>query len=308
MLEVISDIVELIKVSIFKPEATRLNLSKFGVNVFFNQPNLGTLKEQAKDIDSMGINKVRVLFHWGENTQPKEDSPINFSFYDDIIKSLPKNFHALVVITGCPSWNKISKEPTKKYLNFIKTLAVRYKDDPRVWGFQVHNEPNSSMFEDNAPYEFHDPKKYFEFLKAAYATIKSVKSDYMVTNAATTSIIQGFPNTIKYNNILLDLGVLDYVDAYSFHYYGNDYLNFYRPGGAYRTLKRIKHKFLICTEIGCDEPEKHRAYALQKIAYLSKKLPNIMCFMWYQYDGGGTTTTYGLRPGNSTLYEYLKSG
>lgn len=305
VIDVIKDLVELIKVSIKRPPQKSLNLSKFGLNCFFNQPTLGKIEDQAKDIDNMDIKLVRVLFNWNDGVQPSINSPLNLGFYDDIVNKVPVHFRLLVVLNGAPNWLAANKDPQEQFLNYIKKIVERFKGNPKIWGYQIGNETNQDTYENNL-YGFADPTQYVSLLHDANALIKLIDKHKMVTNAATTSIIQDFDNTIRYNRILLASHIEEHIDAFSFHYYGDSYLNFYRPSGAYRLLKNVK-KPLLLTEFGSDEPSKHLEYAREKFPYLLKKFPNIVAGFWYQYDGGGTTTTYGLRPANTDLYQYLKS-
>lgn len=301
----LSDIIELIKVSIWKPSASDIDKSRFGLNAFFNQPSLGPIDYQAEDIESMGLKYVRLLFHWNNDTQSSEDSPINFSFYDDIVDALPKHFRAVVVIGGCPSWASLKRDPNKAFINYAKAVAERYKDRDVIWGYQIGNETNQNTGE-NYAYGFDEPSIYVDTLKTAYIELKKIKPSLVITNAATTSIIQGWRHTIEYNEDLIAAGVLDWVDQFSFHYYGDSFLNFYRPGGAYRLLKKVSKPMLI-TEIGTNKTHKHLSCILEKLPYLCKKLPSITIAFWYQYDGGGTTEDFGLLPHKTSLYKYLKS-
>ena len=306
MKNIIKDFIEFIKVTIKPPRFKELDLENFGLNAFFNQPSLGSVSEQASDIKQMGVGIVRILFNWNDAVQNGENSPIDFSFYDDIENNLRlKNCGALVVLNGMPSWVKGKENPTDYFLTYIRKVVERYVNSSVILGYQIGNETNDGS-EENKIYGFDKPENYAYIFKKACAIVRGINHNVIVTNSATTSVVQNFPNTIKYNRGMIDAGILDFVDVFSFHYYGDSYWNFYRPGGAYRFLKTINKEMWI-TEIGCNDVNRHKSYAFEKIGYLREKFHNISIVLWYQYDGGGYTMDYGLLPANSELYKYLKT-
>lgn len=289
------------------------SLKNLGVNCFFNQPmyRIDNIKNQSIDISNMlGIKHIRALIHWGDDVQPHEKHSINFSFWDDIVKNTSKDINLLLVVTGAPKWLKDKKDSRERYIDFFMQIYERYSQYPNVIGFQICNEINTTMFDDNITYDFIDhPEYYVDMVKEIRYRLSTAKNalseipatvDKLLVSAATTSLMQNYPKTLNYNKELLKLGIEGVVDYYAIHLYGTSPWVFFAPGGVLDFINSIKLPIMV-TEIGSIDAKVKQFKTF--IPLIQKYLKSIHKIYWYQYDGSGSTTSYGMRTkGESSLY------
>jgi len=287
----------------------KLDKKKVALNCFFNQPlfQKDNIKQQADDVkNNLGVDTVRVLFHWNEAIQPSQSSPIAFGFYDEILSSLPKGLKALVIVNGSPNWLENIPNPRKHFMNYCHKIIDRYKSNDSVIGFEIGNEPNTSMFHENEVYAFvGKPAFYFEVLHEVYLYAKKVAPDKLIVAAATTSIIQDFPKSLNYHKKLSDWHEEDFCDVFAIHYYGNNPWGLLKPNGVLDFLQSLKKPIWV-TEVGCEDGNKHISYLNKHMGFLVDKVPQIEKVFWYHYDG---EDNYCLRYADgrvSYLYTYLK--
>lgn len=309
----IKQFISFIMILIFRPKKKDIDLQWFGVNAFFNQPSLGTMQEQADDISkTLGVKHIRILVQWNDHSQPSRLDEIKPDFSDAILKNISDDTQVIMVITGEPSWlfEIHDTERIRYFVRFCRKIMEHYKDDHRVVGYQIGNEPNNTDFTENRLLGFRNPDLYLQALAQAYKISKEIDSNKLILMAATTSIVQNYPDTLNYNKTLLENKVEKFCDVYCIHYYGDrNFINLMRPGGAFQFLKEIKNDIWV-TEVGENVFNEHLDYARVMMPFLISKIPNIKRFYWYQYDGGGTTETFGLRNTTgafSRLYAYLKN-
>jgi len=60
----LGSVFDVVYVWLYPPKEKDLDLSKFGINAFFNCTNLGSMLNQAKILKSLHIDHVRILFNW----------------------------------------------------------------------------------------------------------------------------------------------------------------------------------------------------------------------------------------------------
>ena len=313
MFTYLKQLLKLILVLVFKPSKKDLPIDKMGVNCFFNVPELGSVQEQERDInENLNINKIRILCNWDNASQYSKDAAPNLSFTDNVLNNLQLDSEIIMVIASCPTWLE-DIDPAKRidyFISFCESVMSKYKDNPRVVGYQIGNEPNSPGFPSNRVLDFLNPDNYLLALARAYRFEKELGGSKLILLAATTSIVQSYRDTIEYNERLLSQNVEKFCDVYCIHYYGDrSFVNFMRPNGAYQFMKRIKRHIWI-TEIGENSFNKHVDYARVVIPYLLKTIPNIKRLYWYQYDGAGSTESFGLKNANgalSRLYAYISN-
>jgi hypothetical protein len=293
---------------IFKPKKRELDRTRLGVNCFYNVPEIGTMEEQSKDIKDMGINHIRMLALFDDNAQPSKIADVKLPLIKDALNSLQKGQKAFLVMTGAPSWIVDESDKIRYFVRFCKLVMREFANDDRVIGFQIGNEPEHTGFNENVQYGFSNPENYMKALVEVSKISREINPDKIIISAATTSIVQNWRDTLEYNEKLLKMNIEKYIDVYAIHYYGDrDFINLVRPNGALRFLKKIKRPIWV-TEIGEHKFNEHTEYAKRVIPYLLKKVPNIQLFCWYQYDGSGTTESFGLKNANnalSRLYAYL---
>jgi hypothetical protein len=218
---------------------------------------------------------------------------------------------ALVVITGAPNWALNGFNPRGAFIdNAVKKTLDRYTHTDSVAGFQIWNEPNM-VTDENKKMGFIDrPESYVEVAAEAYRAKKRYCPNKLIVSAASTSIIQNYRDTIKYNEKLIAAGLQDQIDVFAFHYYGDSYFNWARPYGALEFLKKIEKPIWI-TELGTAKFGNHESYARTRIPYLKSKLSKLENVFWYQYTSAVGDEDYGLiKYGPSSgelsgLYNYL---
>lgn len=285
-----------------------LNLAKTGVNAFVNDPQFGSVRSQLAEVrNRLGIKYIRVLFAWNNDVQPSASAPVNYSFYDDIAKSIPTGVSALVILTGLPDWARNSPASEARDLfieGWVKPSVLRYKSNSRITAFQIWNEPNDLSNPDNATMGYDQPLNYLETITASSNFIKKHSPRKLVVNAATTAIAQNYPKTLNYNKALLSAGITKVIDRFAIHYYGDNHQNVILPNGVKETMALVKIPIWV-TESGKQGAGKQRDYAERVWPFLSKNIPGIERFYYYQFtENTPASRTYGLRYPNgiSDLY------
>lgn len=280
------------------PERKTIDTSRLGVNAFVNDGRFGGISAQFGEVrDTLRLSHVRILFNWDDAVQGSASSNPNFSFYDSIVSSIPDGVSAFAVLTGVPSWVPPGAEGRSAFVNqFVRRIANRYKSNGRLIGFQVWNEPNMLSNPDNQLLDIaQNPENYVDLLANAHSTIKSIAPNKLVINAATTAINQNFPETLDYNQRMVDAGIESFLDRYAVHYYGRQFENLVRNGGVADFLNaRGAPKWV--TESGAQGVNSQLPYGEQVWPYLIEKIPGIERIYVYQStEATPSDTTYGLK-------------
>lgn len=156
-----------------------------------------------------------------------------------------------------------------------------------------------------------NPKNYVSMMAMAYPAIKSVAPSMTVISSATTSIIQNYPNSLRYNKAMKSEGLEQYVDVWAIHFYGKQVENIIRPSGVKSFVTKIKKPVWV-TESGAQGTLKQREYVERYWNFLRKEIKNISRIYFYQFtESSPASSTYGLRnltPGKfvSDFYIYLR--
>ena len=132
-----------------------INMYNVGVNSFFNSNIFGLsgdaeIKAQFLDItQNLKMVNCRLLFNWNDQVQKSSNAPKFFGFYDSIVSAGYDNVKLIPVINGCPSWNN-SSDKTKNLSMFLDKwvfpIIERYGSSEKIYGFQIGNEINTSLF------------------------------------------------------------------------------------------------------------------------------------------------------------------
>lgn len=294
--------------------------SMMGINAFVNNQSFGTIAQQFTEVqETLGLKHVRVLFAWNDDVQPTPDTAPDFSFYDNIIKDLPKGMRALVILTGIPSWmysadQWIANDPRRTFVRrWVRLVAARYRRKRKVVGFQVWNEPNMDSNEDNVLLEMNDsPGNYLALLKRAKRVIdRRTRRRKKIVSAATTSIIQNYPDSLQYNEELFALGAESHLDIWGVHLYGSSWERFSLVGDVSSYLNGLSKPVWV-TESGEKGINEQRNYVERMWPYAADQAPGITRFYFYQFtEDTPAESTYGLRnltPGLtiSDLYIWLR--
>ena len=267
ILQTISWLYHLVYLLIWGLKSKRIDVSKLGVNSFYNDGRFGSIQGQANEIhNSLKIKYQRCLYVWNDKTQKTPGADINFGHIEKVVQSQPADAKILIVVGGVPSW--AANNGPNAYTEMFRQLCMKFKDEPRVEGYQVWNEPDMDSVPDNHQMGFIDsPTTYFNMLGECYKISKMVNPDKIITNAATRSITQDYPNALDYNKKLVNLGIQEIVDVYSIHFYGDQYERLFRPNGVLQFLNSLEKRIWI-TEGGIE--------GLDQLSYCSKTFPFLL--------------------------------
>ncbi|MCO6430716.1 MAG: hypothetical protein J5J00_07625 [Deltaproteobacteria bacterium] len=296
-----------------------LQRSKLAINAFVNDQRFGSISSQFREVRTrLKLKKVRVLFAWNDDVQPSPNSPINFSFYDEISRSIPRGTQALVILTGIPTWmrnqsNWIDGNPRKTFAErWVRPVVTRYRKNSKIKAWQFWNEPNMESNQDNVTLQMADsPGNYVELLAFSAEVSRSLTPRKKVVSAATTAINQNFPESLEYNEDLKDAGMEEIADIWAVHIYGERLETILFPGGVGDFLNDLKKPIWI-TESGEKGVNNQLSYAQEMWPFLFKTVPGIKRLYIYQFtESTPAESTYGLKnltPGFyvSDLYIYLR--
>ncbi len=311
LLDIGEDLANLIEGIERKP----IDRSRLGINAFGNKPEFGSPCNQFSDVsNNLKIKYFRVLFNWNSNVQNSLDSPVNFSFYDEIVDCLPQGSRALVVVNGLPDWmsnsdNWIDGDVNTTFVElWFKKVINRYKNRNKIDSFQVWNEPNMPNDPENEILgTTNNPIAYLDLLAKAKSASEMLGSNKLIVNAATTAIAQGFSETLDYNKELVANGVLNFVDVFAIHYYGQQFERLL-AGGIKDFLNEIP-KTIWITESGIQGANKQLEYVEETWPFLRENVSGIDRIYHYQYASlTGADNAFGLRNldgSNSDLYQFL---
>jgi hypothetical protein len=300
------------------PEKT-IDTDTLGANAFANDGRFGSPAAQLTEVRrTLGLRFVRLLIAWDDNLHPSKSAPLNLSFADTIIGSIPNGVDALIVLTSTPSWmsnptNWDGGDPRATFVKrFLTPVVTRYADNPRVVGFQVFNEPNQPNPHNDALQITSNATLYTEMLKNASAVIRSKAPTKLVVSAATTAINQNYPISLNYNRAMRDAGAQEYADIWAIHFYGRQYENVLRSGGVADFANGLSLPIWV-TESGEQGVTKQLKYGRQTWPFLKDKIPAIERIYLYQFaEETPPESTYGLKNLSrqaplSDLYIHLRS-
>ena len=280
-----------------------VDYTRMGLNSFANDLSYGSISSQYMEVrQTLGLSYVRVLFAWNDAVQPTVNSEPNFTFYDDIVNSIPSGLDVLVVVTGLPSWmadpSNWSGGTARRVFaeQWLKKIVQRYGGYSHIVGWQIWNEPNMESNPNNSIMEFIDnPQNYVELLAFCYSIVKDLAPGKLVVGAATTSINQNYPETLSYNRGMRDAGAGDFLDVWAVHYYGSQYENVLRSNGVADFLNGLGRTIWV-TESGSQGLINQLEYVEKTWPFLRDHIGSIDRIYYYQHtESTPSDVTYGLR-------------
>jgi hypothetical protein len=315
-----SDSRDLLSLALSPPGREPLQRELIGVNNFFVDREFGTIREQYQDISqNIGIKFIRVLFAWSDGVQPTPNSLPNYSFYDDIAANAPPDVDLLIVISHAPTWftnpgTWVDPNPRRAWIEqWLKPTVERYRNSPRVIGFEIFNEPDIVILPQDEVLGLTNPDNYFELLSESYMASKRLAPSKLAMMTGTTSIQQNFPTTLRYNQRLRDLGADGFTDIWNVHYYSTSFETIVTTNGVGDFLNGVSKPIWV-TESGKTGPNEQLDYVETAWPFLKSRIPGIQRFYYYQY--GETVPpeqNFGLRTTDpsapvSDLYIFLRDG
>jgi len=295
-----------------------IDTSILGVNAFASDARFGSAAAQLSEVkNTLHLKYVRLLFAWTDAVQPSAADEPNFGFYDELAGSIPPGVDALVVVSGLPSWmsdqnNWIAANPRTTFVDmWVKKVAQRYRNNSRIVGFEVFNEPDMTANPETGVLEVDSsPENYVEMLGRAFSVIRDAAPGKLVVSAATTAINQSYPDHLNYYRAMQDSGAEQFLDVWAIHYYGSQYENVVRGNGVAKVLNGFTKPIWV-TESGAQGVNKQLEYGERTWPFLRDKIPGIQRIYQYQFaEPTDPTVTYGLKNLSDTpasdLYVFLR--
>lgn len=280
---------DLLDLALDPPSRKPIDPSIVGVNNFFVNDGFGTIDEQYADVQrNLRLKYVRVLLAWTDGVQPTPTSPLNFSFYDEVLRRIPPGVEVNIVLAHTPSWmtrseNWVAGNPRRTYaVKWVRPVAARYRNNGRVTSIELWNEPDLTVVDSDTVLGLEDPANYVELIAFAAEEVRRQAPNKLVVMGATQSIQQNFPINIRYNQAIRDLGIENYIDVYNVHFYGTRYESVVTQGGVSDFLNSLVKPIWV-TESGAQGPNNQLAYVEEAWPFLREKVPAIQRFYYYEY-------------------------
>jgi len=284
---------------------------KLGVqNEFVSNPK-GDPGSQGNDIrNTLKLRHIRSSFFFDEGYLPSEGATPNFDRFDAIVAATPPDTDLLVVLAYAPQWLANRADWKDVFIaRYVIPVLDRYGKDGRITGWEIWNEPDGFCNGRVAPPGVLDcsPGDYVDLVRRVAPVVRS-RTSATVVGAATTSINQSYPSHLDYNRDMVGAGLVDLIDVYNFHWYGEqlEKLTF----GGIADFLNSTGKPVWCTESGERGVTNQLGHAQDVFPALDdnvKRLERIYIFTYF--DDEGPATTFGLVASDGTesdLYQFLR--
>ena len=285
---------------------------RLGVQNEFLSNAKGDAPAQGADIrNTLNLRHVRTSFFFNESYLPSEGSSPNFGRMDAILASIPADVDLLPVLAYAPGW--LANRPDWKdvFVNrYVIPVLDRYGADGRIAGWEIWNEPDAFCNGNVAPPGVLDcsPEDYVDLVRRVAPEIR-LRSPAPVVGTATTSINQSFPRHFEFNERMVDVGLLNFIDVYTFHWYGSqlEKLTF----GGIADFLNDTGKPVWCTESGDQGSTNQLDHAEDVFPSLADEIDRLdRIYLYTYFDGAGPNETFGLIASDGTesdLYQYLRA-
>ncbi len=267
-----------------------------GVNIHFydNEPGMDALK-------SLSAKWLRMDFSW--NGIEKQKGFYDFREIDKLMNDAKaRGFKVLAILDygnslyGPENNGKItSDEARAAFARYAVALAKRYADRKVIW--EIWNEPNNGGF-----WPGNDPAEYIQLVKVTSRAVRQAAPGAVLAGPSTYTVAE------KYMEECLKLGLMDYVDAVSFHPYQRE-----RPKNLVEDMANLralitkylkpgeKQPAVICSEWGFSATHhsvEGQAERVPRAMFLSM-LERMPVYIYYDLWNDGSSTTnsehhYGL--------------
>lgn len=297
---------------IFFRDGGEIDRETLGVqNEFVSNPK-GGAGAQALDIrETLGIRHIRTTFFFDEGFLASEGSQPNWARFDAIVGAIPPGTDLLPILAYAPQW--LANRPDWKSVfleRYVIPVLDRYGRDGRIGGWEIWNEPDGFCNgRGGAPAGVLDcsAEDYVDLVRLVAPAIRA-RSAAPIVGAATTSINQSFPEHFDFNRRMVSAGILDAIDVYNFHWYGEQFERL--VVGGIEDFLESTGKPLWCTESGERGSTRQLGHAEDVFPVLEDRIENLERIYVYTYfDGEPPDSTYGLVAGDgleSDLYQFLR--
>lgn len=174
-------------------------------------------------VNQLGLGWIKQQIRWAD-LEPVQGSP-NWDALDAILEATADhNLRVMVSIVDAPDWARSVTAPEmagppddfQNYVNYVSEFVARYPG--RIHAIEVWNEQNLDR-------EWYtggglSAERYVEMLAMTYAAIKEIDPGIIVISGAlsptgvdTASAIDDF----RYMQLMIDAGLLNYVDCVGAH-------------------------------------------------------------------------------------------
>jgi hypothetical protein len=279
-------------------------------NEFVPNPK-GNAPAQAQDIRShLGVRHIRTTFFFDESYLASEGARPNFARFDAIVGAIPADTDLLPILAYAPRWLANRPDWKQVFVNrYVIPVVERYAGNGAIAGWEIWNEPDGFCNgRGGAPAGVLDcsADDYVDLVRRVVPAIRE-RSGAPIVGAATTSINQSFPDHFDYNKRMVRAGLLQFVDVYNIHWYGEQFEKL-TVGGIADFLDGTG-KAIWCTESGDRGSERQLDHAGNVFPVLDDQIRRLdRIYIYTYFDGGAPENTFGLVAGNgaeSDLYRFL---
>ncbi len=279
-------------------------------NEFVQNPKGGP-GDQGNDIrNTLKIRHVRTTFFFDEGFLSSERAQPNFSRFDAILAAIPPDTDLLPILAYAPGF--LANRPDWKdvFINrYVIPVLDRYGRDGRIAGWEIWNEPDGFCNGRVAPPGVLDcsANDYVDLVSRVAPVIRA-RSDARIVGAATTSINQSFPDHFDFNEDMVALGILNFIDVYNFHWYGLqlEKLSF----GGIADFLNDTGKLVFCTESGDQGSMRQLEHAQNVFPVLKDQVDRLeRIYIFTYFDDQPPASAFGLVANDGTesdLYQFLR--
>ena len=135
-----------------------VNATEYGVNSHFWQSNDWT--------DGVADLLVEINAEWVRSDIPSSEPPYDYSYFiPNLERAKEKGLKTLMIL-----WHPIPFDDLDQYEDYVSAVATQLKG--YVDAYEIWNEPVAQKY----GWYQGEPEKYYEMLRTAYQTIKSIDS------------------------------------------------------------------------------------------------------------------------------------
>lgn len=275
-------------------EANRTVPAGMGVNIHFFDNEAG-----MEALRSIGAKWLRMDFTWARIESEK--GIYDFSKTDKLMKAAAARGIRILAILDYgnklyePERKLVTESGRRAFADYAAALVRRYAGYGAVW--EIWNEPNNGGF-----WPGNNPLEYMALMKTAVPAIRAADPEAVILGPSTYRV------DLKYMEVCLKEGLLELVDAVSFHPYRRHHPEMVLDDVA--ELRGLMERYcrpgrelpaVVCSEWGfsaTQHPEGGQALRMPRAALLSM-MAGIDLYIYYDLwndgeDPANSEHNYGL--------------